>query len=214
MVEALLLSLRVVLVSLPAVFVTGVSLGLLLARGPRVVAGPISYLLQLTMVLPPSVLGFYLLTLLGSAPWGLGRGLLFSYGACVLAAFVSALPIMVQFARSAFLGVPRSLEEAAMVLGRPRLEIFLRVMFPIARPRLMAGLAMAGVRAMGDFGLTLTIAGNIPGRTQTLPLYVFSRAEVLDMRGAHLASLTLLLMGLAAILLLSRLEGEERELHP
>ncbi len=208
------MSVKVSLVSLPAVFLVGLALGFLLSRGPRFLAVPISYALQLAMILPPSVLGLYLLTALGSAPWGIGRKLLFSYHACVLAAFVSALPIMVQFSRAAFMGIPASLEEAAMVLGRQRWEVFFKVLLPIARPKLILGIAMAGVRAMGDFGLTLTIAGNIPGRTQTLPLYVFSRAEVLDMRGAHLASLVLLLLGLASVLMLSRLEGEKRELHP
>ncbi|HOK19336.1 MAG TPA: ABC transporter permease subunit, partial [Thermosynergistes sp.] len=87
------------------------------------------------------------------------------------------------------------------------LAVFWRVSFPIAKRFLMAGLALASARALGDFGVTLMIAGNIPGRTQTLPLYIYSRVEALDLAGANMAAILLTGVGVMSLLLVRRMEG-------
>jgi molybdate transport system permease protein len=173
------LSLRVSLLATLLVALTGIPLAWLLARrqfwGKELVYG----LVSLPLVLPPTVLGFYLLLLLGQqSPIGqwlnsLNWPLVFTWRGAVVASAVASFPLLVLTARAGFEGVDRRLEDMARTLGRSNWNIFWRVTIPLAWPSLLAGAALAFARALGDFGATLMVAGNIPGRTQTASIYIY-----------------------------------------
>src|SRR5207248_3276883 len=138
----------------------------------------------LPLVLPPTVLGYYLLVLLGrSSPighlyeWVFGHPLVFSWQAAVVAALVHSTPLLVKSARAAFESVDRSYERAARTLGASEMRLFWRVTLPLTRRSIFAASALAFARALGDFGVTLMIAGNIPGRTQTVAIAIYDAVE-------------------------------------
>jgi molybdate transport system permease protein len=155
------------------------------------------------LVLPPTVVGYLLLLLLGRTD-PLGRALqhwgfnvLFSWPATVMAATVVAFPLMYLATRGAMEQVNPSFLQAARTLGASEWAVFWRVMLPLAWPGVLAGLALAFARALGEFGATLMIAGNIPGRTQTLPLAIFFAAEAGQMRQA--LAWVLITLGISAV---------------
>lgn len=174
------LSLQVAAYSTLLSLILGVSLAALLAR-PRMPARHfIDALVTIPLVLPPTVLGYYLLSSLGrrSAIGGLwesltGSPLLFSVKGCVIAATVGALPLVVLSARAAFESVDESLVKAARTLGAGPLRAFLTVRLPLAFRGILAGLMLGFAKSLGDFGVTLMVAGDIPGETQTASLYIY-----------------------------------------
>jgi molybdate transport system permease protein len=162
-------------------------------------------LFTLPLVLPPVVTGFLLLVLLGRhGPVGelLGVRILFTAAAAVLASAVVAFPLMYQSAKAAFLAIDRSLEDAARTLGGGELRVFLTVTLPLAWPGLVAGVVLSFARALGEFGATAMVAGNIPGRTTTVPLAIYFLAEAGELRAAGAYSLVIgaLSMGLIVAL--------------
>lgn len=141
-------------------------------------------LLTLPMVLPPTVLGYYLLVLIGrNGPIGaflqqhFGITLIFSFTGAVIAATVVAFPLVMKSARAAFETIDPQFEKAARVLGLSPLAVFFRVTLPLARRGILAGLLLAFARALGEFGATLMVAGSIPGRTQTLSIAVYEAVQ-------------------------------------
>ena len=141
-------------------------------------------MMTLPMVMPPTVLGYYLLVLVGRrgviGEWlydNLGISLVFTWQGAVLAAAVVAFPLVYKAARAAFEGVERQYEQAARVLGKSELEVFLRVTLPLAWRGILAGAMLAFARAMGEFGATLMVAGSLPGRTQTLSIAVYEAVQ-------------------------------------
>jgi molybdate transport system permease protein len=178
------LSLRVAVISTAVALVVGLWLAWLLAnrqfRGKEVLDAAIT----LPLVLPPTVLGYYLLVLLGRASpvgklyeWIFGGPLVFSWQAAVVAALFHSTPLLVKSARAAFESVDRSFERAARNLGASELRLFWRVTLPLARRSILAAGALAFARSLGDFGVTLMIAGNIPGRTQTVAIAIYDAVE-------------------------------------
>ncbi len=140
--------------------------------------------LTLPMVLPPTVLGYYIIVLLGRRGviggylWDhFGVSIMFTWQGAVVAAAVVAFPLVYRSARAAFEGVDANLENAARTLGATEIAIFLRVSLPLALRGLLAGVMLALARAMGEFGATLMVAGNLPGKTQTLSLAVYSATQ-------------------------------------
>jgi molybdate transport system permease protein len=137
-------------------------------------------LATLPLVMPPTVLGYYLIVLIGRQGW-LGRwlqetwgiSLIFTWQGAAVAAAVVSLPLIYKSARAAFEGVDPDLENAARTLGASEAAVFLRVSLPLAWRGILAGAMMAFARAMGEFGATLMVAGNLPGKTQTLSLAVY-----------------------------------------
>ncbi|MDD4365893.1 MAG: molybdate ABC transporter permease subunit [Synergistales bacterium] len=207
---ALLTSLKVLAVDIPLLLILGTSLGWLLAKRNFRGRELLHLLLLLPVVLPPSVLGLYLLMFFGRVSFFHDLGLLFSFPAAAMAPLLPALPIMIQAARSGFASVDERLEDAARTLGDGEAAVFRRVTFPLARRFLLAGLALSSARVLGDFGVTLMVAGNIPGRTQTLPLYIYSCIEALDFALAHAAAVVLTVVGIGCLLLVRRMEGSGR----
>jgi molybdate transport system permease protein len=214
--DALRLSLQVSLVATLLVTVVGTLLGWGLARLRFRGRELVDALITLPLVLPPTVTGYYLLRLLGR------RGLLggpiheatgftvaFTWWAAVLAAALVSLPLMVRSARAAIEAVDPDLEFAAATLGSGRWHAFRRVTLPLARRGILAGAVLAFGRAVGEFGATLMIAGNIPGRTQTMPLAIWE--AVVSGEDARALTLVLLLTGLSvAVLLLVGRMGRPR----
>lgn len=186
--HALALSLQVTAVATALIAILGLPLAWVLARKPFPGRSLVETLVLLPLVLPPSVVGFYLLVALGEsgpvAGW-MGLRLLFTWQAAAVAATVVGLPLMVQASRAAIAGVDPALENAARLLGSSELEVFRRVTLPLARRGILAGIVLGATRALGEFGATLMVAGNLPGRTQTLPLAIYDAVQLRDYGGAH-----------------------------
>ena len=174
------LSLLVVSIATVLISVIGTGLGFVLAKRHFRAKELCDAVLTLPMVLPPTVTGYYLILLLGRRGL-LGRylyalsgwTLAFTWEAAVVAAGVMALPIMVKSARAALESVDARYEMVSFSLGKGELETFFRVTLPLAFRGLMAGIVLSFARALGEFGATLMLAGNIPGKTQTMPLAIF-----------------------------------------
>jgi molybdate ABC transporter permease protein len=173
-------------------------------------------ILTLPLVLPPTVVGYFLLLLFGRrSPIGrvlemAGVSIVFSWPATVIAATVVAFPLMYRTSLGALEQVNARLLDAARTLGASEWRVFRRVHLPLAAPGILAGTVLAFARALGEFGATLMFAGNIPGRTQTLPIAIFSSAEAGDMRGAAVWVVVIVVLSLAIIRLLHR-EGAMRK---
>jgi molybdate transport system permease protein len=179
------------------ILVPGVAAALLLARYRGPGKGALETLLSLPLVLPPTVVGFFLLELLGRhrplGAWLAERGveIVFTWKAVVLATAVMAFPLLVRSARTAFEEVDPRLVGLARTLGAGPLAAFFRVVLPLAWRGVLAGTVLAFSRALGEFGATVLLAGNIPGRTQTLALAIFHDVQVgRDDRAVGLAAVT------------------------
>ncbi|MBA1263734.1 molybdate ABC transporter permease subunit [Stutzerimonas sp. NM35] len=181
---ALALSLKVAGFATAITLVLGTATGFLLARLRFPGRDLLDTLLTLPMVLPPTVLGYYLLVLLGRrstfGAWlqdSFGINLIFTWQGAVIAAAIVAFPLVFKPARAAFEGVDGQLENAARVLGISELAIFFRVTLPLAWRGILAGVLLAFARALGEFGATLMVAGSIPGKTQTLSIAVYEAVQ-------------------------------------
>ena len=203
---ALITSARTSLVSLVLIVVLGTPLAWWLAHGPARWVPLARTLVDLPIVVPPAVLGIGLLRAFGRqgvlgpllVSWGIS--LPFTASAVVLAQVVVAAPFYVQAASAAFARVDPELVVVARTLGQSPSGAFLRVTLPLALPGLVGGAAMAWARALGEFGATLLFAGNLPGRTQTMPLAIYTALEA-DVRVA--VALSLVLAGVGLLLLLA-----------
>ncbi|KVE37026.1 molybdate ABC transporter permease subunit [Burkholderia sp. BDU5] len=179
----LLLSLKVAGWATALDLVLGVATGYALARWRSGARDVIDSLLTLPLVLPPTVLGYYLLVLLGRrgvfGAWldELDIQLVFTWQGAVIASMVVAFPLILKSARAAFEAVDPQLERAARTLGVSEAGIFFRVTLPLAARGILAGALLAFARALGEFGATLMIAGNLPGRTQTLSVAVYAAVQ-------------------------------------
>ena len=180
--DPLWLSYKVALLATLIALVIGVGLATLLAR-PRLPGRELlDALLTIPLVLPPTVIGFYLLTALGKKSF-FGSGfeemfdvrLLFSFRGCVIASSVAALPMVVKSARVAIEDVDPTLVQAARTLGAGPARIFATVTLPLAARGITAGVILGFARALGEFGVTLMIGGDIPGETQTATLYIYDQ---------------------------------------
>jgi molybdate transport system permease protein len=185
MASAVWLSVRVAFLATALNAAIGIPLAYLLARRRFWGLGAIDLLVTLPLVLPPTVTGYYLIVLLGrrgvlGAPLYQVTGwtVAFTWYAAVIAATVMALPLLVRTARAAIESVDRDLERAAYTLGRSELRTALEVTLPLARNGILAGLVLAFARALGEFGATLMLAGNIPGKTATVPLAIYTAVQV------------------------------------
>ncbi len=200
------LSLRVAVLSTAISFAAGLWIAYLLAnrnfRGKEILDAAVT----LPLVLPPTVLGYYLLVVIGRAsPFGklwesiFGSSLVFTWKAAVIAAVLHSFPLMVKSARAALESVDRSYERAARTLGASELRLFRRVTLPLAGRSILAATALCFARSLGDFGVTLMVAGNIPGRTQTVALAIYDAVEAGN--GAVARTFVLIISAVALIVL-------------
>jgi molybdate transport system permease protein len=206
------LSLRVAGISTALALGVGLWLAWALAnrqfRGKEILDAAVT----LPLVLPPTVLGYYLLVVLGrNSPigqlyeWLFGAPLVFSWQAAVVAALFHSTPLLVKSARAAFESVDRSYERAARNLGASELRLFWRVTLPLARRSILAATALAFARALGDFGVTLMIAGNIPGRTQTMAVAIYDAVEAGNGQVARVLVVIISAVALVVLLVANRL---------
>lgn len=206
---ALGLTLKVALWATALDVVLGVTLGFALARFRFPGRELIDSILLLPMVLPPTVLGYYLLVVIGRRGWlggwlerTFGINLIFTWQGAVIAAAIVAFPFVCKSARAAFENVDPQYEGAAKVLGLGARAIFFRVTLPLAWRGILAGVLLAFARAMGEFGATLMVAGSIPGKTQTLSIAVYEAVQAGQDQLANglvlLTSLTCIVVLLAA----------------
>ena len=164
--------------------VLGVTVAWLLARRQFFGRELVDAVLTLPLVLPPTVLGYYLLVVIGKRGW-LGQwlqerfdiNLIFTWQGAVIAATLVAFPLILRSARTAFEAVDPQLEQAARVLGMGEWAVFFRVTVPMAWPGILAGTLLVFARSLGEFGATLMVAGSIPGRTQTLSIAVYEAVQ-------------------------------------
>jgi molybdate transport system permease protein len=208
------LSLRVAVVSTALALAAGLWIAYLLANREFRGKSAVDAAVTLPLVLPPTVLGYYLLVVLGHAsPLGklweeiFGSPLVFTWKAAVVAALLYALPLLVKSSRAALESVDRNCERAARTLGASEWKLFWRVTLPMAQRSILAATALAFARSLGEFGATLMIAGNFPGRTQTMAVAIYDALE----SGNSTLALTLVLVisaiALATLTLATRLEN-------
>ncbi len=189
------LSLQVSLLATALTVAAGVPLAWLLGKRRFPGRDLLGAAILAPLVLPPTVLGYYLLVLIArGGPIGglldrLGIELAFTWHAAVLAGCLGSLPLLVRSVQAGFETVDERLEQAARTLGRTEASIFFTITLPLAWRAVVAGTGLAFARAFGDFGMTLMVAGNIPGRTQTLPLAIYDRVQANQMPEANVLAL-------------------------
>lgn len=209
------LSLRVAALSTLIAFLGGLWLAWILANRNFRGRGILDAALTLPLILPPTVLGYYLLVLLGrhsalgrAYEWVFGQPLVFTWQAAVAAALLHSAPLLIKSTRAALESVDRGHERAARTLGASEWTIFWRVSLPLAWNSVLAATSLAFARSLGDFGITLMLAGNIPGRTQTLSVAVYDAVEA--GQGAVARTLVLVISGIALVLLTLAHRGARR----
>lgn len=203
--EVIALALRVAVAVVLVLLVPGLLCAMVLARWRSRWRWLLHGALMLPLVLPPVVTGYLLLLLLGRSSWlgGVvhavtGQHIAYTTTACVVAGAVVALPLLVESIRQALLGIDVQLEQVARTLGRGRVATFVRVTLPLALPGVLSGVALAFARALGEFGATIVLAGNIAGETQQIPLAVYT---LLNVPGGEAAALRLCAVSVALSLL-------------
>lgn len=211
----LLLSLRLAALTTALLLALCVPLAWALSRAPARWRLPVQALVSLPLVLPPSVLGFYLL-LAFSPAWMTGRllrdvlglELAFTFAGILAGSLVFSLPFMVNPLLSGFDALPRSLAEAAYVLGKSRWQTLRLVLLPNLRPALAAGSALTFAHTLGEFGVVLLIGGKIPGSTRVASIAVYDEVERLDLAAANAQALAL--TGISFVLLVALLAANRR----
>lgn len=211
-VNALALSLRVATAATLLNAVVGIPLAYVLARRTFRARWFVDLLVTLPLVLPPTVTGYYLIVLLGRRGWLgaplyqlTGWSVAFTWYAAVIAAAVMALPLLVRTTRAAIESVDRDLEHAAFTLGHSEWRTAVEVTLPLARNGILAGLVLAFARALGEFGATLMLAGNIPGRTTTVPLAIYTAVQTGETSEALILVAALTMISCVVIFLAGRL---------
>lgn len=195
------LSLKVASLSGISVILLGIFTGRLMARKTFRGKAVLETFLMLPMVLPPTVVGFFLIILFGknsvigrAIEWLFAQPIIFTWWAAVIASIVVAFPIMYQAAKSAFEGIDEEIEDAARVDGADERRIFCLITIPLASKVLIAGSILSIARALGEFGATLMFAGNIPGKTQTIPTAIYIAIDSGNMTLAWLWVISIMLL--------------------
>lgn len=209
------LTLWVAAISSILVLCSGVAIAYVFARRDFRGKGLVELLMTLPLVLPPTVIGYLLVVLVGrNGLLGqmifdvMGRGIMFTWQAAVIAAYTVSLPLMVYTAKAAIEAVDREIEYAAYTLGRSELETALQITLPLAKKGILAGLILSFARAIGEFGATLMLAGNIPGKTNTMSISIYSAFQAGNNELAEVLVLILVLMSLLTIALTGRFAGK------
>ncbi len=212
--QAVFLTLRLALVSTVILMLLGTPLAWWLSRRRGNLVAFIEAVVALPLVLPPTVLGFYLLLVLApdALPGQLweqltGAQLAFSFPALVIGSVIYSLPFVVQPLQQAFAAVPLSLLEVAATLGASPADQFRSVVLPLCRRSLVVAAALGFAHTVGEFGVVLMIGGNIPGETQVLSIALYDHVEAMDYASAHRLALGLVLFALALLVFLYRDRG-------
>lgn len=210
---ALRLSLEVALLASFVLLLVGVPLAWLLAFRRFPGKSILEAIFLLPLVLPPTVLGFYVLLFLGpEGPWVRITGLswAFRFEGLVFASVLFSLPFALTAYREAFLALDRNLLDVARTLGSPWWKVWSKVVFPLVWPGLLSGTLLAFVHTLGEFGVVLMVGGSIPGKTQMVSIYIYDLVQALRFEEAARASLVLLGLSLALLVLVRLLEAKGR----
>lgn len=207
-----MLSIQVSVISTILVAITGTIIGYILSRRNFFAKDVIDAVITLPMVLPPTVTGYYLILVLGRQGligqyiynWT-GWTITFTWQAAVVASFVVSLPLMVKTAKAALDSVDIELEKASLLLGKGELETFLKITLPLAWKGVLAGVVLSFARGIGEFGATLMLAGNIPGKTATMPVAIYSATQSGDYFLANSLVVILTVLSLSVIYATNRL---------
>ena len=208
------ISLKTSLVATIITFFFGIAFAWLVCKYRGRFKGLIDGVLSLPMILPPTVVGFFLLLIFGrNGPVGsfltsLGYQIIFSWPATVVAALIIAFPLMYRTAKGAFEQVDGNLINAARTLGASEWKVFWKVAVPVAWPGIAAGTVLTFARSLGEFGATLMIAGNIPGETQTIPVAIFFAVEGGDMNTAYIWVGIILSISIGVMTLMNKWTGK------
>jgi molybdate transport system permease protein len=207
--QALTLTLRLALTVSAILLAVGIPLAYWLAYSQRRWKFLLEALVSLPIVLPPTVLGFYVLVAIGPlSPFGrwyqsmTGHALAFTFAGLVVGSVLYSLPFAVQPMATAFAGVDRSLLHASALLGATRWRTFCRIVLPLGLPGVLTGFVLSFAHTLGEFGVVLMIGGNIPGATQTISILIFDQVEALDYAAANRTALLLLLLCFALLAIL------------
>jgi len=206
------LSLQVALAATVLVVLIGTLMSFILARKTFRGKELLDILLTLPLVLPPTVIGYYLILFMGRNGllgkhlylWT-GWSIMFTWYAAVLASFIVALPLMIKTTRAAFESVDQNLIKVSYTLGRGELKTFFKVILPLSKKGMIAGAVLSFARAMGEFGATLMVAGNIPGKTATMPIAIYTSASSGDWAKANGMVLFFTLVSAAFLYIANRL---------
>jgi molybdate transport system permease protein len=205
--RALVVTAALALTTTTLLLLFGMPLAWWLARSPSRARPALEAVVALPLVLPPTVLGFYLLVLLGPAGpiGGLweslgGPRIVFSFGGLVIGSMLYSLPFVVQPLQTAFAAVPARLIDAATLLGARPLDRFFSVVLPLSRRGLLTAVVLGLAHTVGEFGVVLMIGGNIPGRTQVLSIALYNHVERLEYGAAHVLAAGLLAFSFAVLL--------------
>jgi molybdate transport system permease protein len=189
---SLRLSLQVAIAATALVVVVGTGMSFVLARKNFRGKEILDILLTLPLVLPPTVIGYYLILFMGRNGllgkhlfhWA-GWSIMFTWYAAVLASFIVALPLMIKTTRAAIESVDQNLIKVSHTLGHGEFKTFFKVILPLSKKGIIAGAVLSFARAMGEFGATLMVAGNIPGKTETMPIAIYTSASSGDWAQAN-----------------------------
>lgn len=205
----IILSLKVAALATIIVMVFGTIIGRVLARSSKRYKVLLETFFLLPMVLPPTVIGFFLIIIFGkNSPIGqwiealFQQSIMFTSWAAVIASTVVAFPLMYQSAKTGFIIANEQIEDGARDLGATEMQVFLYVTLPLAFPSLLGGMILSFVRALGEFGATLMFAGNIPGKTQTIPTAIYMAIDASNISLAWALVLTTVGMSLIFLLLI------------
>ncbi|MGG2094116.1 molybdate ABC transporter permease subunit [Bacillus sp. S13(2024)] len=205
----IILSLKIAALATIIVMVCGTIIGRVLARSSKRYKVLLETFFLLPMVLPPTVIGFFLIIIFGkNSPIGqwietlFQQSIMFTSWAAVIASTVVAFPLMYQSAKTGFIIANEQIEDGARDLGATEIQVFLYVTLPLAFPSLLGGMILSFVRALGEFGATLMFAGNIPGKTQTIPTAIYMAIDSSNMSLAWALVLTTVGMSLIFLLLI------------
>ncbi|MED4016300.1 molybdate ABC transporter permease subunit [Sutcliffiella cohnii] len=200
------LSLKIATTATIIAFVLGILLSWWFAYNKNKLTNFLSIIVTIPLVIPPTVLGYYLLLLLGrSSPLGqlvvsiTGQPIVFTWKAAVIAASIAALPLLIRPIQASFESINKETIQAAELDGASKVQLLVHIIMPLAYKGILAGIVLGFARAMGEFGATLMVAGNIPGRTQTLSIAIYDAVQADRMMDAHIM---VVILSLATIIFL------------